>query len=103
MSDLIERQDAIRFAEQGQIQGFEWQIKKLLGTPSVQFERDIPVPPVEVYDSRAWGFPNREAVCPKCDYCLGHVKFFGDHKEKRITYCEICGQAIDWRGWEEDE
>ena len=34
--DVISRDDAIRIAEQGQIQGFEWQIKKLVTLPSVQ-------------------------------------------------------------------
>lgn len=38
MSDLISRQDAIRLAEQGQIQGFEWQFKKLCELPSAQPE-----------------------------------------------------------------
>ena len=35
-TDAVSRQEAIRIAEQGQIQGFEWQIKKLLGMPSAQ-------------------------------------------------------------------
>ena len=38
MSDLISRQDAIRLAEQGQIQGFEWQFKKLCTLPSAEPE-----------------------------------------------------------------
>ena len=38
MSDLISRQDAIRLAEQGQIQGFEWQFKKLCALPSAEPE-----------------------------------------------------------------
>ena len=38
MNDLISRQDAIRLAEQGQIQGFEWQFKKLCELPSAQPE-----------------------------------------------------------------
>ena len=33
--DCISRQEAIRLAEQGQVQGFEWQIKKLMTLPSV--------------------------------------------------------------------
>ena len=36
MSDSISRQDAIRLAEQGQIQGFEWQFKKLCELPSAE-------------------------------------------------------------------
>ena len=39
MGDLISRQDAIRLAEQGQIQGFEWQFKKLCTLPSAEPER----------------------------------------------------------------
>ena len=36
MSDLISRAEAIRIAEQGQVQGFEWQFKKLCDLPSVK-------------------------------------------------------------------
>ncbi|MBP5170304.1 MAG: hypothetical protein ILP14_14070 [Oscillospiraceae bacterium] len=67
-----------------------------------QLERDVPIKPMETTD-RAWGIPARQAVCPKCDYYLGHVAFLGDYKGKRITFCETCGQAIDWEGWEFDE
>lgn len=70
--------------------------------PPAQPERDIPVKPNETID-KAWGIPKRQAVCPKCDYYLGHVAFLGDYKGKRITYCEVCGQAIDWEGWKFDE
>ena len=70
--------------------------------PPAQPERDIPVKPTETTD-KAWGIPKRQAVCPKCDYYLGHVAFLGDYKGKRITYCETCGQAIDWEGWKFDE
>lgn len=101
-SDCISRQDAIRLAEQGQIQGFEWQFKKLCTLPSTQLERDIPVKPIETTD-KAWGIPLRQAVCPKCDYYLGHIAFLDCYKGKRITYCETCGQAIDWDGWDFDD
>lgn len=36
MDDLISRAEAIRIAEQGQVQGFEWQFKKLCDLPSVR-------------------------------------------------------------------
>ena len=39
MNDLISRQEAIRLAEQGQIQGFEWQFKKLCTLPAAESER----------------------------------------------------------------
>ena len=70
--------------------------------PSAESERDIPIKPIETHD-KAWGIPSKQAVCPKCDYYLGHVAFLGDYKGKRITYCETCGQAIDWEGWDFDE
>lgn len=70
--------------------------------PSAQPERDKPMKPIETTD-RAWGMPKKQAVCPKCDYYLGHVSFLGEYKGKRITYCETCGQAIDWEGWDFDE
>ena len=77
-------------------------LEVLTALPSVQPERDTPIKPIETTD-RAWGIPHRQAVCPKCDYYLGHVAFLGDYKGKRITYCETCGQAIDWEGWDFDE
>ena len=69
--------------------------------PSAEPERDIPVKPDETID-RAWGIPNRQAVCLNCDCYLGMVQFLNGGKRK-VTYCESCGQAIDWEGWEEDE
>lgn len=68
---------------------------------SEQFERDTPMKPLETTDT-AWGIPTKQAVCPKCDYYLGHVAFLDDYKGKRITYCETCGQAIDWSDWDFD-
>ena len=76
--------------------------RKINDLPSAQLERDIPIKPIETTD-RAWGIPNKQAVCPKCDYYLSHISFLGDYKGKRITYCETCGQAIDWEGWDWDE
>lgn len=65
-------------------------------------ERDIPVKPIETTD-RAWGIPKKQAVCPKCDYYLGNIAFLDEYKGKKITYCENCGQAINWEGWDFDE
>lgn len=103
MDDLISR-ETVRKTLQMYIPGFKWDtIDKIVDMmPSAQPDRDIPVKPVETTD-KAWCIPSRQAVCPKCDYYLGHVAFLGDYKGKRITYCETCGQAIDWEGWEFDE
>ena len=76
--------------------------RKLKKLPSTQSERDVPIKPIETTD-KAWGIPSRQAVCPKCGCYLGHIAFLDCYKGKRITYCETCGQAIDWEGWEFDE
>lgn len=76
--------------------------KPFKNLPSAKLDRDIPIKPIETTD-KAWGIPHKQAVCPKCNYYLGHVSFLGDYKGKRITYCETCGQAIDWEGWDSDD
>ena len=96
MKDLISRQavlDALEWKWAGKA-AFD-AIKNL---PSAQPERDTPRKPTET-TSRMWGIREKEPVCPKCGYYLGHWRFLG----KRITYCEHCGQAIDWEGWDFDE
>ena len=115
MDDLISRQQAIEVIEavlpvdpmkseyaQGIACGAALAKTYVEQLPSAKPERDIPVKPIETTD-KAWGIPKRQAVCPKCDYYLGHVAFLGDYKGKRVTYCETCGQAIDWEGWNFDE
>jgi len=69
--------------------------------PSAQPERDIPKKPISTTD-RAWGIPLRQAVCPNCNVYLGMIHFISESKTK-VTYCETCGQAIDWEGWDCDE
>lgn len=49
--DYIRREDAIRLAEQGQVQGFPWQFQKLLRLPSADV---VPTEPQEIgYDQCA--------------------------------------------------
>lgn len=116
MQDLISRQAAIDALGERPVVWNEWTDEYSLGqrnqydtdrlaietVPSAQPERDIPMKPIETTDT-AWGIPKKQAVCPKCDYYLGHIAFLGDYKGKRITYCETCGQAINWEGWDFDE
>lgn len=112
MDDCISRQAAIDAIDaifpvepmkneyaQGITCGAALAIEYVKQLPPAQPERDIPLKPIETTD-RAWGIPSRQAVCPKCDYYLGHVAFLGNYKGKRVTYCETCGQAIDWEGRE---
>lgn len=115
MDDLISRQAAIEkivslkrernpLTETDRVMNYILEVAAscLYYLPSAKPERDIPKKPIEIKD-KAWGIPSRQAVCPKCDYYLGHVAFLGDYKGKRTTYCETCGQAIDWEGWDFDE
>lgn len=48
-------------------------------------------------NTKSCGCYMKEAVCPACDYALGHWEFIGGGE--KITYCEHCGQAISWEGW----
>lgn len=116
MDDLINREDAVTLPvmpkryrkyqtnnlDDAYEQGWEDLQKCIEKLPSAQIERDIPMKPIETTD-KAWGIPAKQGVCPKCDYYLGHIAFLGDYKGKRITYCETCGQAIDWGGWDFDD
>ena len=57
--DAISRQDAIRIAEQGQIQGYIWQFKKL-----------IELPPVSSLEKSNKWIPVSERLPEKCGYYL---------------------------------
>lgn len=114
MSDSISRQQAIaalhdeivrrRISEDANDDGSldEFDTEAILRRlPSAQLERDIPKKPNETTD-RTWGIPHRQAVCPNCDRYIGTMYFIGEGKRK-ISYCDSCGQAIDWEGWGFDE
>ena len=61
-------------------------------------EKQIAMKPNKAIDS-TWGIKKEVHVCPVCDYYLTEVHFIAPQKiesNKKITYCETCGQAIDW-------
>ncbi len=60
-------------------------------------ERDIPKVPNSTED-HTWGVRKIVPVCPMCDTYLTIVEFIGDGK--KISYCDNCGQCINWEGWE---
>ena len=113
MSDLIDRQAAIKAlakfvpyvicdeSTESYTNGLTDAYNLICQLPSAQPARDIPVKPNETID-RTWGIPHRQAVCPNCDCYLVDV-YFIDGSKRKVTYCESCGQAIDWEGWEQDE
>ena len=50
--------------------------------------------------SSSWGTKKEVHTCPVCDCYLTEVYFIAPKESKikeKITYCEACGQAIDWR------
>ena len=91
--DAIRRQAAIRIAEQGQVQGYEWQFKELVKLPPVTVEQKTAYwveenidkgsrkifcsecgcpPPFEhvsdgdVYSANGYGVVNKTKFCPNC-------------------------------------
>ena len=61
-------------------------------------KKQIPKKPNKTIDS-SWGTQKEAHTCPVCDYYLTEVHFIEPQKiesNKKITYCETCGQAIDW-------
>lgn len=44
---------------------------------------------------KSWGHEKEAHICPVCDYYLPQTYFIGEGN-KKITYCDNCGQAIDW-------
>jgi TolB-like protein len=75
--DCISRQEAIRIAEQGQIQGYIWQFKKLCTLPPVEPERKIGKWHVEGFD--AW--------CTNCGFHPTTIEAF--------NYCPNCGAKME--------
>ena len=61
-------------------------------------EKQIPKKPNKTIDL-SWRVRKEAHTCPVCDYYLTEVHFIAPQKiesNKKITYCETCGQAIDW-------
>ena len=100
MSDLISRQGAIETVRKAKDKSEAHRM--LVQLPPAQSDRDVPQKPNATID-RAWGIPKRQAVCPNCGTYLGMVHFISENGKTKVTYCESCGQAIDWEGWEDDE
>lgn len=61
-------------------------------------EKRIPKRPNKTIDS-SWGIKKEVHTCPVCDCDLTEVYFIAPQEseiKEKITYCEACGQAIDW-------
>jgi len=75
--DCISRQEAIRIAEQGQIQGYVWQFKKLCTLPPVEPERK----------PGKWHVEGFEVWCTNCGFHPTTIEAF--------DYCPSCGAKME--------
>jgi len=75
--DCISRQEAIRIAEQGQIQGYVWQFKKLCTLPSVEPERK----------TGKWHVEGFNVWCTSCGFHPKAIEVF--------DYCPNCGAKME--------
>ncbi len=56
---------------------------------------------VETDIDRSWGIYKTVPACPSCGSFLQIVDFIGDGK--KISYCDSCGQAVNWEEWKYDD
>ena len=82
--EYIHRDDAIRLAEQGQVQGFPWQFQMLVRLP--------PVDVVQVTHSR-WIKTEDGAECEKCGREAVY-QIVDDHWEYE-PWCPHCGAKMN--------
>ena len=82
--EYIHREDAIRLAEQGQVQGFPWQFQMLLRLPSADVAPVIHSRWIKTADGAECENCGREAVYQIVD----------DHWEYE-NFCPHCGAKMD--------
>lgn len=79
----------------------DWRQYRKIGTLEecrTAIEKQIPKKPNKTIDS-SWGTKKEVHTCPVCDCDLTEVYFIAPQESEikgKITYCEACGQAIDW-------
>lgn len=82
--DCISRDEAIRVAEQGQIQGYEWQFKQLCNLPSVTPE----IPKGKWIDDS-----KEDSYYANCSHCGYQID---THYERGyLNYCPNCGLKME--------
>ena len=89
--DAISREEAIRVAEQGQIQGYEWQFKKLCNLQSV-------TPQPKIGHWIRWYERKENDGCiehiPHCK-CSECGKEYDPHSSQFVKYCNKCGAKME--------
>ena len=94
IEEFKERLELIEKCYRGEVEDYKQALE--LGVKAL--EKQIPKKPNKTIDS-SWGVKKEAHVCPVCDYYLTEVHFIAPQKiesNKKTTYCETCGQAIDW-------
>jgi hypothetical protein len=86
--DCISRDEAIRVAEQGQIQGYEWQFKKLCNLQSVTPQRKTGK--WIILDECA----NEGVYCSECHKKVFKLEFSPTMKWQNFEYCPNCGAKM---------
>ena len=86
--EYIRREDAIRLAEQGQVQGFPWQFQMLVRLPPAD------VSPVvhghwEYIDDTYCGFKDTDVRCSVCKTTTNIKRF------RKTKWCPDCGAKMD--------
>ena len=85
--DAINRAAAIRLAEQGQVQGFEWQLQKLIALPPVTPTRKKGRWIRKPIRNNKGGCVSAEMICTYC----------GEDNEldKKLNFCPNCGAEME--------
>ena len=74
-------------------------------------EKQIPKKPdkanitMQVLNSETEDWKSVQEDCYECPVCRGFLGYVADCEDEdlRCNYCTICGQAIDWEGYDEDD
>lgn len=78
--DCISREEAIRVAEQGQVQGYEWEFKKLCTLPSVTPKQKV---------GKWIEYCYQNLSCSNCGYIVA------DTDIDEYNYCPNCGAKME--------
>ena len=93
--DAISRQAAIRIAEQGQVQGYEWQFKELIKLPSVNPQPKMGHWIMPVQDDGMSDPIYYQVRCSKCGCDLDSQTWHMElHQYGADKYCPNCGAKM---------
>ena len=89
--DCISRQAAIRLAEQGQVQGFEWQIRKLVTLPPITPTQDTFIQSLKECKQGEW---IKDGFNIKCSNCNNLAPTRDRYYWDKTNFCPNCGARM---------